>query len=106
VQAAETVPGEKIMTICYTEATERYPMDCGDNGAQCVKFSAYCYIPLQLPLPNVNAPKTLVTSFGYHVIITTTSSVNRMARRLEGNIGRYTGGGSVTHRGGCGGGVN
>jgi hypothetical protein len=40
-------------------------------------------------------------SLGYHIIVTNNIHVNIMVRRLEGNIGKCNGGGSVTARGRC-----
>jgi hypothetical protein len=49
-------------------------------------------------LPAVVVPSS--PSGAYQVAITTSIPVNRMARRLEGNMGEYAGGRSVTVRGG------
>jgi hypothetical protein len=45
--------------------------------------SAYCYIPLQLPVAYVNKRKALVAGRGYHVVITANIPANRPARWLE-----------------------
>jgi hypothetical protein len=36
-------------SLHYTEAMERSPVDCADNGALVFSFSAYCCILLKLP---------------------------------------------------------
>jgi hypothetical protein len=51
--------------------------------------STYYYIPLQPPLLHVNYLKVFVASKGHNVVSTTKIRVNRMAKRLEGNIGKY-----------------
>jgi hypothetical protein len=53
-------------------------------------------------LPTVRLPsdllslKVLVTSKGYHIIITTNIPVNRIARQLEGTIRKHAGRGNIT----------
>jgi hypothetical protein len=44
-------------------------------------------------------PRVLLGSQGYHVVITTNISINRMARQLEGNKEMNAQRGSVTARG-------
>jgi hypothetical protein len=51
------------------------------------------------------SPKLLVTDECCYVVIITYIRVNRMARRLKGTTGRYSGGRSVISRGRCGGGL-
>jgi hypothetical protein len=48
------------------------------------------------PLVYVNKLKSLVARESYHIIAVMRIHMNRMARRLEGNVGTYTGGRSVT----------
>ena len=38
----------------------------------------------------------LVTSEGYHTLISMNIRMNRMARWLEGNVGKFTGGGRLS----------
>jgi hypothetical protein len=66
--------------------------DCGESGAGGFPFSALCCIPLYPPPAYT---KFLSLSKGCHVITATDIRVNRMARRLEGNVGQYAGGESV-----------
>jgi hypothetical protein len=56
-----------------------------------VVFSSDC------PLSYAIHHKTLVPIKSYHVVITTNIPVNRTARRLERNIGKYTGGGACNN---------
>jgi hypothetical protein len=55
---------------------EKSPMDDSSQG---FPISAYCSIPLWLPLAYVNQPEVLVASEGYHVVVTTNIGANRMA---------------------------
>jgi hypothetical protein len=59
-------------------------MDCKDDDVRDFPLSAYCCIPLQVPLANVIQPKAHVSGEGYHMSITTSIPVNKMAVRLEG----------------------
>jgi len=46
------------------------------------------------PEAHAKQPKLLATGTVYHKILTTSTCVNRMARRQKGNTGKYAGGGS------------
>jgi hypothetical protein len=75
----------------YAEAKER------SSIGSCSRLLNLC---LLLHFPTVpcglyQEAKALVPSEDYHVIIITNSHVNRMARRLVGNVGKYARGGSV-----------
>ena len=56
------------------------PLHDRADGAQGFPCSAYCGIPLQHPLACVNQPKVLATSESFHIAITTSISVTKMAR--------------------------
>jgi hypothetical protein len=64
--------------------------------------SACCCISLQPPLADINKPKAAAEV--YHVAVTTSNHANRIDRRLEANIRKHGGGGSMAARGRCGGG--
>jgi hypothetical protein len=66
-------------------------MDGGDDVPQGFPLSASFCIPLLPTLSYANQPEALITNKGYHIVITTTIHVNRVAKRLEGNIGKYAG---------------
>jgi hypothetical protein len=53
----------------YTEATERSPVDGGDNGALGFLFSAYRCILFKLPLTFVKESKMLVARAGYENVL-------------------------------------
>jgi hypothetical protein len=44
----------------------------------------------------IKQPEAITASKGYHVFITTNTPMDRIARGLEGNIGKYVGGGRVS----------
>jgi hypothetical protein len=52
-------------------------------------------------LAYVNHPKGLASSKGCHTVITTSIPTNAMDRRLEENIGKYGGRGSLTSGKSC-----
>jgi hypothetical protein len=54
-----------------------------------------------LNLFNSLLTQSLVSSEGFHFVVTISIPVNRMTVRLEGNIGQCAGGGSAPARGRC-----
>jgi hypothetical protein len=48
------------------------------------------------PSVNDNQAKSIVAAEGYDVVMTASMAVTGVVRRLEGNMGNYAGGGSVT----------
>jgi hypothetical protein len=71
------------------KTTGRSPMNGGDYNVPSSPLSTYYCIPLRSLLAHSNKPKTSVASEVYHVVIATANRVNRMAKRLEGNFGRF-----------------
>jgi hypothetical protein len=60
----------------------------------------YCSVPLH-PQSLINQPRGIVASEVYHMVITITIRLKRMARRVEDSMGKYTGVGSITAREKC-----
>jgi hypothetical protein len=80
----------------YTEATERGSVAGGDARNRGFTFSICCCIPLQPLFSYVSKLKGLSIAKS----ITTSIRVNRIARRLDGNIGKHARGCSGSCRGG------
>jgi hypothetical protein len=64
----------------YTETTVRNPVDGGDDDARGFPLCADSGLVIQC--------RVLVASEVRHVIIASSIPVNRMARRMEGDIGK------------------
>jgi hypothetical protein len=64
----------------YSEATERCPMEGGDEGGRGFSFPACCSIPLQPLMAYVNKTIQFVATEGYHVDININIHVNKMAK--------------------------
>jgi hypothetical protein len=61
-------------------------------------FEACPFLPLLYSPPHGQSQEAqvLVASDGDHMVIATNIPTNRMARWLEGSIGEYAGGGTIT----------
>jgi len=79
-----------LILVFYNEVTER-----SGNDVPATSHSAYCCVPHH-PSFFINQRRGIVASEVYHMVITSTLHLKRMARQVEGNIGKYTGVGSVT----------
>jgi hypothetical protein len=84
--------GERAENSSYAEATERSPMD---DGPLEFLLSTDCSVPLQCCLACVNLTTALVANDGNHIIIIMDIQLNRMTRQLEGNTGKFAGGGML-----------
>jgi hypothetical protein len=80
----------------YIEATEREPMDGGVNSSQASDSLTSCYLCLR---------STSLKRLSLSKVVATNIHVNRMARWMEGNIGKH-GSGERKSWWGCKGGSN
>ena len=55
-----------------------------NDSARCISVCAYFVFPFQTRLACVSQPKTLVASEGYGMVISTSTCVNGLPRRLMG----------------------
>jgi hypothetical protein len=85
----------KGSAVKYTGTTERRLTDDEVDDVRGFSYSAYCCIVLHRPLVSVNQPKEFGSIEDYHMVITSNISANRMARRLDENIEKCAGGGTV-----------
>lgn len=79
-----------LILVFYNEATER-----SGNDVLATSYSAYCCVPHHPPF-FINQSREIIASEVYHMVITSTIQLKRMARQVEGNIGKCTGVDSVT----------
>jgi hypothetical protein len=68
------------------------------GGGRGFRHVGYCLIPFHHPSEQVNQPKVLVDN---DVSTTTNISVNRMAKRMKGNLGKYQERENATYRRSC-----
>lgn len=79
-----------LILVFYNEVIER-----SGNDVLAASHSAYCCVPNHPPF-YINQRRGIVASEVYHMVITSTVHLKRMTRQVEGNMGKYTGVGSVT----------
>ena len=86
-----------LNVITYTEAKERSLVDGGDCDV--LGFPSFCvlfYVPPVLTPGRICQPLQPLVREGCHMLVATKIRANIIFRRLEGNMGKFDGAGSVT----------